>query len=61
MNEDIRRAWDVAWSNPDKAQPIGDAVVCDDCCRDYTNGADSGGFIFESKAEKAVSDILSLQ
>ena len=41
------------WDKADKTgEPIsiGNMVVCDICCADYTNLPDSGGFIFSSKA-----------
>ena len=50
MSEDMQRKWDAAFANPGEAIPVGETVVCDDCNGDYTNRADSGGFIFESKA-----------
>jgi hypothetical protein len=50
MNEDMDRKWDAAFANPGEAIPVGETVVCDDCNGDYTNRADSGGFIFQSNA-----------
>jgi hypothetical protein len=50
MSEDMQRKWDAAFANPGEVIPVGETVVCDDCNGDYTNRADSGGFIFQSKA-----------
>lgn len=30
--------------------PVGDEVLCDFCCKDWTDSNVSGGFLFQSKA-----------
>lgn len=50
LPKEIEDAWDLAFANPGTAIPVGRAVVCDWCDKDFTDSAETGGFIFESKA-----------
>lgn len=46
----IGKLWAQAQANPGTPVLASDVVVCDWCDDDYTNRADQGGFIFQSKA-----------
>lgn len=48
MRDELQKAWDAAWANPGEAQPIGRAVVCDVCSKDWTDDPTPGGFLFGS-------------
>ena len=47
----LDRAWDEAERHPGEGIPIGRTVVCDICDADYTDSAESGGFIYKDEVQ----------
>jgi hypothetical protein len=50
MRDELKAAWDGAFDHPGEKFPVGRAVVCDICDKDWTDDPRSGGFLFVSKA-----------
>lgn len=50
MSDKLDKTWKAAFDNPGEAFPVGDAVVCDMCDKDWTDEPGTGGFLFLSKA-----------
>jgi hypothetical protein len=48
--EDLQAIYDKAFSSPGETFPVGRLVICDICDKDWTESAESGGYLFESKA-----------
>lgn len=46
----LDEAWKAAWDHPGEEVPVGRAVVCDVCCKDWTDRPEPGGFLFGSYA-----------
>ena len=46
----LEDVWEAAFAHPGEAFPVGRAVVCDICSKDWTDSALTGGFLFLSKA-----------
>jgi hypothetical protein len=46
----LDEAWKAAWDHPGEEVPVGRAVVCDVCSKDWTDRPEPGGFLFGSYA-----------
>lgn len=48
LPKNLEKAWDDAAAHPGLEIDIGGTVVCDSCDKDFTDSAESGGFVFGS-------------
>jgi hypothetical protein len=48
LPDDLAKKWNRAFAEPGVKIPIGDHVVCDICCQNWTTRTESGGFLFGS-------------
>jgi hypothetical protein len=60
----LGEVWQAAFDHPGEKFPVGRAVVCDLCDKDWTDDPKSGGFLFVSKgvcpdcAPKFMADVV---